>query len=128
MLSPARYYDRRLAERIVPLIAGGLTSRDRRVLRAGLDQRLAEPPTPMGYLHQLYAVAGWTSHPWLHRLRAPTLVMHGDDDPLIPLVNARYMARVIPHGRLHVVRGGGHLFLFDQPEEALAAVEPFLAG
>jgi len=127
MLSPARYYDRRLAELIVPRIAGGRTARDPGVLRAGLTPRLACPPTPVGYLHQLYAVTGWSSHLWLHKLRQPTLVVHGDDDPVVPLVNARYLAKVIPTARIHVIRGGGHLFLFDQPAAGAQVIEEFLA-
>jgi poly(3-hydroxyoctanoate) depolymerase len=128
MLSPARYYDRRMAELIVPVIAGGRTARDRRVLHAGLDQRLSEPPTPIGYLHQLYSVLGWSSHPWIWRLRQPTLVVHGNRDPVVPLINARYLTKMLPHGRLHIVRGGGHLFLFDQPESVAPAIETFLSS
>jgi pimeloyl-ACP methyl ester carboxylesterase len=79
-----------------------------------------------GYLHQLYSVCGWSSHPWLRRIPQPTLVLHGDDDPLVPVLNARYMAKMIKRGRLHVVPGGGHLFLLDQPDDAVAAVESFL--
>lgn len=126
MLSPARYYDRRLAELIIPRIAGGRTARDPGVLRAGLEPRLARPPTPIGYLHQLYAATGWSSHHYLRRLRQPTLVIHGDDDPVVPLVNARYLARTIPNARIHVVSGGGHLFLFDQPGTVVPVIEKFL--
>jgi pimeloyl-ACP methyl ester carboxylesterase len=43
-----------------------------------------------GYLHQLAAGAGWTSLPFLPWLRQPTLILAGDDDPIIPLVNARW--------------------------------------
>lgn len=128
MLSPARYYDRRLAELIVPMIAGGRTARDRRVMGAGLDARLSQPPTPIGYLHQLYAVSGWSSHPWLRRLRHRTLVVHGDRDPVVPLINGRYLAKAIPGGTLRIVRGGGHLFLLDQPSGAAPAIETFLSG
>jgi pimeloyl-ACP methyl ester carboxylesterase len=126
MLSPARYYDRRLAEVIVPVIAGGRTARDRRVLHARLGERLANPPTLVGYLHQLYSVCGWSSHLWLRRLRPRVLVVHGDDDPLVPLVNARYLAHAIPDARLHVVRGGGHLFLFDEPGRVVVPITEFL--
>ena len=56
----------------------------------------------------------------------PTLVLHGDDDPLVPVANARYMAKMIKRSRLHVVPGAGHLFLLDQPDEAVEAVESFL--
>ena len=46
----------------------------------------------------------------------PTLVVAGDDDPAVPLTNARLLAARIPDARLHVIRGGGHLFLLDEPE------------
>jgi pimeloyl-ACP methyl ester carboxylesterase len=56
----------------------------------------------------------------------PTLVMAGNDDPLIPMVNARLLQRRIPNARLHVVQGGGHLFILDQPEDVIDTVEAFL--
>jgi pimeloyl-ACP methyl ester carboxylesterase len=126
MLSPARYYDRRLAEAIVPRIAGGRTARDRRVLRARLGERLADPPTPIGYLHQLCSVWGWSGHLHLPRLRMPTLVLHGSEDPLVPVLNARYMARVIPDATLRIIEHGGHLILFDEPAATAEAITGFL--
>lgn len=126
MLTPARYYDRRFAELAIPLIAGGRTARDFGVLRRGIQRRLIDPPTMTGYLHQLYAVCGWSSHAWLHRLPHPTLILHGDEDPLVPLVNARYMAKVIPDSRLEVIPGAGHMVLIDQPDDAVEAMERFL--
>jgi poly(3-hydroxyalkanoate) depolymerase len=128
MLTPARYWSRGIAERIIPIIAGGRTARDRGVLGRGIDWRLADPPSTRGYLQQMYALTLWSSHPWLHRLRQPTLVVHGDHDPLVPLFNARYLARAIPDARLHVIAGGGHLFLLDQPDDAIAAISPFLVA
>jgi pimeloyl-ACP methyl ester carboxylesterase len=126
MLSPARYYDRRLAEAIVPRIAGGRTARDPRVLRARLGERLADPPTPIGYLHQLCSVWGWSGHLHLRRLRMPTLVLHGSEDPLVPVLNARYMARVIPDATLRIIEDGGHLILFDEPSATGEAITGFL--
>jgi pimeloyl-ACP methyl ester carboxylesterase len=79
-----------------------------------------------GYLSQLFAIAGWTSLPWLSRLRQPTLVVAGDDDPIVPLVNGRMLARLIPDARLHVVPGGGHLFLLERPREMAALITEFL--
>ena len=126
MLSPARYHDERLARFIVPRIAGGRTARDPQTLHAGLSLRLARPPSLTGYVHQLYAATGWSSYPWLHRLRQPTFVLHGDNDPVVPLINARFLARCIAGARLHVVRGGGHLFLLDEPRTAARAITRFL--
>jgi poly(3-hydroxyoctanoate) depolymerase len=54
-------------------------------------------------------------------------VLAGDDDPIVPLVNGRILARHIPNARLHIVRGGGHLFLPEQPTRTAALVAGFLA-
>lgn len=126
MLTPARHYTRWLGELIVPLIGGGRTARDRAALEADLRLREANPPSPLGYAQQLLAVAGWTSRPWLRRLAQETLVLHGDEDPLLPLGDARSMASAIPNARLSVVEGAGHLFLIDAPERAVDAIEAFL--
>jgi poly(3-hydroxyoctanoate) depolymerase len=126
MLTPARYWNRQLAELILPIIAGGRTARDPRALRAGLEKRLVRPPSALGYLYQLYALSGWSSHPWIRQVRHPTLVLHGDRDPVVPLLNGRYLADALPLGRLEVVRGAGHLFLLDEPASVAPAVLSFL--
>jgi poly(3-hydroxyoctanoate) depolymerase len=50
----------------------------------------------------------------------------GDDDPIVPLINARILTRLIPGARLHIVNGGGHLFLLEQPAEIANIVADFL--
>jgi poly(3-hydroxyoctanoate) depolymerase len=126
MMTPARYYDRRLAAAIVPVIAGGRTARDRAVLQASVDHRVAAPPTLRGYLHQLYAITGWTSQPWLARLQQTALVLHGDQDPIVPVANARWMACRIPRATMAEIPGAGHMVLFDEPERAAAEITRFL--
>jgi pimeloyl-ACP methyl ester carboxylesterase len=127
MLTPARYYDARLAKVMVPRIAGGRTARDAEALQRDLERRRAHPPSLRGYLHQIYALTGWTSHPWLPRLGMPTLIVQGDADPLVATINARWLARRIPHAELHIVPGGGHLMLFDEPERVAPAIDAFLS-
>ena len=80
-----------------------------------------------GYLYQLAAAAGWTSLPLLPRLRQPTLILAGDDDPIIPLANARLMHRLIRGSRLHVYHGG-HLALVTEAAELAPVVDGFLAA
>lgn len=128
MLTPARYYSRWAAARIVPLIAGGRTRRDPVVLNDDLALRVANPPSARGYLYQLYAVTGWSSKAWLHRVHHPTLILHGDDDPLVPVVNARRMAAIMPDARLMVVSGGGHMLLLDQPGSVVMEIGAFLGS
>jgi pimeloyl-ACP methyl ester carboxylesterase len=83
--------------------------------------------SPRGYLYQLAAGAGWTSLPFLPLLRQPTLILSGDDDPLIPLANARLLRMLIPHARLHVYHGG-HLSLVTEAAELAPVVDRFLTA
>lgn len=126
LMSPARYYSPDYLRRVAPtLYGGGIVDRpDLMESHAVLRSRRA--PSTRGYLYQLLAVQTWSSMPYLRGLRAPTLVMAGDDDPIIPLANGRILARAIPDAELHVLEGGGHLFLFVRAEESAAAVASFL--
>jgi len=60
----------------------------------------------LGYPYQLAAAAGWTSLPFLPLIGQPVLVMGGDDDPIVPVANARILAALIPNATLHVYPGG----------------------
>ena len=79
-----------------------------------------------GYYLQLIACLGWTSLPWLPFLAQPTLVMMGTDDPIVPLVNGRILAKLIPNARL-VTIDDGHLFLLTSAKEAAGHVAEFLS-
>jgi poly(3-hydroxyalkanoate) depolymerase len=127
LATPRRYYRPDYYRRIAGRVYGGQARRDPDALLPGSPARFVEPPSVRGYLGQLYAIAGWTSLPWLHRLRQPTLVLAGDDDPIVPLLNGRILVRRIPDARLHIVHGGGHLFLLERPAEMAALVTGFLA-
>jgi hypothetical protein len=85
-----------------------------------------QPPDVVGYAYQLYATAGWTSLPWLHRVGAPTLIGAGDDDPSVPVANARTLAARLANARINVLTGGGHLFLLDEPQKAIDPILSFL--
>lgn len=127
LATPRRYRDAEHYRQIAGRIYGGLARTDpHRLLRSVIGQ--VRPPSAIGYLGQLYAITGWTSMPWLHTLPQPTLVLAGDDDPIIPLVNGRILAWRIPDARLHVVRGGGHLFILEDPAELAGLVTAFLDG
>ncbi len=80
-----------------------------------------------GYLYQMLGGVGWTSVPWLPFLRQPTLILHGDDDPLVPLVNAKIMHRLIPHSKLYIFHDG-HLGLGTSARELAQVVEQFLTA
>lgn len=105
---------------------GGAMRKHPELVESYTRARRQNPPTVAGYLAQLAAISGWMSLHRLHRITQPTLVMTGDDDPIVPVLNGRVLAARIPGGKLHIVRGGGHLFLLDQPRAAAATISEFL--
>jgi poly(3-hydroxyalkanoate) depolymerase len=124
LLTPRRHRDPAHAARIAGSLYGGSARTDPIVARDLLHATTRLGPA-RGYFYQLLATAGWTSLPRLARLRPPTLILAGDDDPIIPLINARIMQCLIPHGELHVYPGG-HLELAAHPEHITPVVEAFL--
>jgi len=76
-------------------------------------------------VHQLLAGAVWTSLFALPLIRQPTLVVSGTDDPIIPVVNARILAHLIPHADLHL-HSGGHVDLVTNASELGPVIQRFL--
>jgi poly(3-hydroxyalkanoate) depolymerase len=127
MASPRRYLDAAHAQRIAPHIYGGVFRRDKDKARHHAQQMesSAGSNSLIGYAYQAGAVYFWTSIHWLHKIRQPTLVLAGKDDPLIPLANMKALAGLIPNARLHVF-DCGHLFLITLAEEVAPIINSFL--
>src|SRR2546425_2638666 len=89
--------------------------------------RTARLGSRLGYFYQMLGTVGWTSILWLHKLRQPTLILHGDDDPLVPLVNAKIMHGLIPHSQLYIFHDG-HLGLATSAQELAQVVDQFLTA
>jgi poly(3-hydroxyalkanoate) depolymerase len=124
MITPRRYLDRDYVHRVAGHLYGGSARADPGRIATAMHNG-NRVGSPLGYLYQLTAGAGWTSLPFLPLLRQPTLIMSGDDDPIIPLANARVMNRLIPDSRLHVYHGG-HLALVTEAAELAPVVDEFL--
>ena len=124
MATPRRYLDPDHAARIAADLYGGSIRSDPARARELLHGRTRVGPR-RGYLYQLAAGAGWTSMPLLPWIRQPTLLLAGDDDPIIPLINARIMRRLLPNAELHVYHGG-HLGLLTEAAELAPIVDRFL--
>jgi poly(3-hydroxyalkanoate) depolymerase len=124
MLTPRRHRDPGHAARIAGGLYGGIVRTDPALARDLLHATTRLGPA-RGYYYQLLSGIGWTSLPRLPKLRQPTLILAGDDDPIIPLVNARIMHRLMPRSELHIYHGG-HLELVADAERMAPVVEEFL--
>ncbi len=125
MLTRRRYTDRSHLERIAGELYGGSARANPAGVAAAMHTR-DKTGSSRGYHLQLAAGAGWTSVPFLPLLRQPTLIVSGDDDPIIPLVNARMMRRLIRDSHLHVFHGG-HLGLVTEAAQLGPVVAGFLS-
>jgi pimeloyl-ACP methyl ester carboxylesterase len=83
-------------------------------------------PRREGYLAQLQAILAWESYSRLPQITAPTLVLHGKGDRLIPAENGRILAERIPGAKLALLERAGHIFSTDQTEAAHKAILEFL--
>src|SRR3954468_14436153 len=74
-------------------------------------------PIPV-ILMQMQAIQQHDTSARLPSLHLPTLVIHGDEDQMLPVANGRLIASLVPGARLEVLEGVGHLFWWEQPEHS----------
>jgi dipeptidyl aminopeptidase/acylaminoacyl peptidase len=77
---------------------------------------------------QIQAILAWESYTRIAQITAPTLVIHGKSDALVPPGNGELIAARIPDARLVLLEHASHLFLTDQTEAAKKEILEFLAS
>lgn len=95
-------------------------------LDADFAVRLAEYPRPEVYFGQLAGIRLWQGCERLHRIQAPTLVLHGEHDELVPPENALLLKRHIVNAQMQLIRDASHVFTTDAPEETVRLISDFL--
>jgi pimeloyl-ACP methyl ester carboxylesterase len=83
-------------------------------------------PSADAYFAQLQAVMAWEAYSRIGQISAPTLVIHGENDRLVPPENARLISARIPGAKLVMLPKASHIFATDQPHAAHAAILEFL--
>lgn len=112
-------------EAIDPFIYDPGTSRE--LIEQDRKLRLEWYPTAEGYLNQLQGIMAWEAYSRLPQIAAPTLVIHGEGDQLIPAANGKLVAERIPHAKLVLIPHASHIFPTDQPEITDQALLSFLS-
>ena len=82
---------------------------------ADLEQRRQRRLDTQAYQGQVGAAIMHDTHRSLHMIDAPTMVVHGENDRLIPKANGELIAREIPEARLQLVPYAGHYYATDEP-------------
>lgn len=84
-------------------------------------------PDLLGMFWQSLAVSAWSSIPFLGTIAAPTLVVCGSRDRVVPPSNSKVLAGRIPGAALHMLPGGHDVQRGESATELAAIVETFLS-
>ena len=111
-------------EAILPYIYDANTPRE----KIEEDVSLRQPwlPSPEGYMAQLQGILAWKGYSRIAQITAPTLVIHGKSDALVPPGNGELIAKRIPGTRLVLLEHASHLFLTDQTQASYKKILEFL--
>ena len=121
-------------EAILASCPPGFAEQNPSLVQEQIDYRLSNPVPPAQYQAQMQASAAaalMTEDEVVRRLssiRVPTLILHGDSDVVVPVINARLLAEKIPGSRLLILPGCGHKFPLEAPEVTAKVVIEFLTG
>jgi 3-oxoadipate enol-lactonase len=99
---------------------------DPRLLAAFIEKKSRDVQPDRGYRGQVAAVLAHDALDRLVWIDAPTMVITGDQDAVIPPENSEALCERIPRARLEVIDDAGHLFFIERPVETLGVLERFL--
>ncbi len=108
----------------IPFIYDSSTPRER--IAEDVEIRRRTFPSGEAYMSQLKAILNWESYSRLHQIGAPTLVLHGETDRLVPPGNGKLIAETIPGASMVLLPAASHIFNTDQPDLAHQAILSFL--
>jgi len=96
------------------------------VVERKVQANMAYPSSLEAYRAQLAAYRAFAIGDRISEIGAPTLVLAGDSDILIPPENGRILADGIPGAEFQTIEGAGHLFWISHPNETFSMVAEFL--
>jgi 3-oxoadipate enol-lactonase len=109
------------------IAAPGFAEAHPEVIREIVGTAMNAPTPPHVFARQMAAIMASDRYEQLREIHVPTLVIHGDADPLVPPANGELIGQRIPGAKLLTLRNCGHLVMWEQPRELSAAVSDFLS-
>lgn len=117
-----------VGEKLRLVVAPAFYQRRWEILEQVVRIQCAAPQPPYAFLRQLEACKGFTARDRVARITAPTLVLSGTEDRVVPLALTRELARPIPHARFYAIHGAGHLAFIEKADEVNQRILEFLRG
>ncbi len=96
------------------------------IIDTWIEHQRQDKPRKRGALGQATAVLRHNTWDRLPFLQAPTLVITGDADKLIPPANSNHLADRIPDAKLRIIKGAGHDFTTENPQASARQILNFL--
>jgi pimeloyl-ACP methyl ester carboxylesterase len=125
LMARATMTPERAREVFIPILYDSSTPRER--IDEDMEILKNWVPTTAAYMAQIQGVLAWEAYSRLPQIAAPTLVIHGDSDRLVPPKNGELIASRIPGAKLMVIPHASHIFGTDQPQAAHQAIGEFLS-
>lgn len=119
---PAQGLQEFFLQRWAGVTGPGFPAREPEAIREMVRSIVHRPTNRNAVLDQARAIAAWHGADRLRHLDVPTTIVHGESDPLIPVVNAMRLSRLIPGARYRELPGVGHLVPYEAPDATLAAL------
>ncbi len=76
--------------------------------------------------HYFIAMPAINIETWLPRITAPTLILVGDGDPIVPPAQSHLIAAQIPHAQVEEFKGAGHVLMFEMYDDYKRIVSEWL--
>jgi pimeloyl-ACP methyl ester carboxylesterase len=116
----------RVRENLLLAFSPGYLDANTEEVEQVIELRERNPVPEHAYLHQLQAAIVFNAEARVSEIHAPTLIITGDEDIIVPFENSRNLAARIPSARLSIIEGGSHTFFIERADEFNRAVIEFL--
>jgi pimeloyl-ACP methyl ester carboxylesterase len=116
----------RVRENLLLAFSGDYLTEQRAEVERVIELRAANPVPEYAYQHQLQAAIVFNTEARVSEIKAPTLVLTGSLDIIVPYVNSLNLAARIPGARLRIIEGGSHTFFIERAAEFNQAVTEFI--
>jgi len=120
MMSPKRYIDRDFLAKNFETLYGD--SADEGVNEFSINMT---PPSVKGYLYQLGAMAGYSTLPFIRRIKAKSLILMGGQDHIVPVANGTILKYMLKRSELKILKGAGHLFILTRRDKTIELIRDF---
>lgn len=101
---------------------------NRDLVAEDIARRIENPVLPYAYMLQLQACLAHDTYNQLEQIKVPTLVIHGDEDKLVPYQNGVTLSEKILNAEFLTVPGAGHIYVTEANDLVNKKVLDFLSN